>query len=179
MVSRKSSIPTSLGITAQQRAAFARMLSDPCNAPLVPGIFGGIQGNLIRVKSRVAFDSAFSTTTAGYMVWFPDYQNITQAGGTGSNFNMIQWGDSTGNVQPTLLNFGNVTPATTTTAHSFTDPANQFVSSSTCADARTVAACIKVVYTGTTSNQSGAIYPLMNLGITDFIGGNGTPPTIN
>jgi len=68
----------------RQSLALARMISDPCNAPLVPGTMGG-NGIIARVRtSRVTHSVA--ANNCGYVVWFPAFHNSGAGAGAAGNY---------------------------------------------------------------------------------------------
>jgi hypothetical protein len=157
---------------------YARMLVDPCSAPLVPGIFGSQKGYLTRLKSTIPIDSGFSSANYGYVIWYPDYVcSGNQTGAGTSNFSAFQfWGAS--GVSASAANFGLDSPTDTSTGHSFPDPAAAFCNSATVADARTVSACLEAHYVGTQTACSGLIYPLENIPLSFLYSGiGGVPPS--
>lgn len=172
-VSSRSVIPSGPRLDPR----YIKMLNDPCDAALVPGIFGSSGGLLGRFRSVVDnLGFVGGANTYGYIVWFPEYHN----GGPSANshFNLFSFSDSTGTTQPTIAGFG--WGATSTTTLAIKDPCYDFVNGSLCQDARTISACMVATYGGTTSNTKGFIMPLTNVPITMFLGeSDGTPPTVS
>jgi len=154
------------------------MLMDPCNATLVPGMYGSSYGLLARFRNVNNFDSYFSGSKCGFVIWFPSYHGTTPA--ISGNASFFQFGAATSSGAPTLNNYGLSGGNSASYAKSFLDPAHVFVESATCQDARTLSACLRVTYTGTTSNAQGIIVPLTNIPLTTLLyGGVGSaPPTI-
>jgi len=158
---------------------YASMISNPCTSSLVPGIYGSSVGLLARLKSRITFSSQFNSNKNGYMLWFPQSACDRHTGGTtASGINFVNWGNNNPDAGPPLQQYGNINAATT--AQSIADPAFPFVSSDTCQDFRVIAACLRITYTGTTSNASGMIYPLTNIPEHMVLYGDGgnTPPSM-
>jgi len=160
--------------------AYATMIADPCNAVLVPGMYGSDAGMLARFKSTYAF-SAYNASWAaqpfGYVLWFPSYHNPTTTSGPA---NFFMFAAATSGTSPTLLNYG-VFGAGATTASSVTDPAYNFVNGDTAQDARTLSACLTTSYIGTTSNAKGLFIPLTNVPLTAVLQGGtvNAPPTFD
>jgi len=159
---------------------YARMINDPCNATLKPGLYGSNYGLLARFHNRFTINqitSGWNTSTSGWVIWFPSYHNSLNASTTSNApVNLVAFG---GGGQPTIADFGKA--GISTTAGSFNDPAASFVASDTCMDARTLSACMKITYTNTTSGAKGLVFPLTNIPIEAILfGGTGDlPPTVS
>jgi hypothetical protein len=158
---------------------YMTMIADPCNASLVPGMYGSNQGMLARFKASYSFaefNALFASYKYGYVIWYPTYH--CPATTTGSA-NLFFYGASTASAAPTLLNYGVF--GATGTAVAGTDPAYNFTNSDTCQDARTLSACITSSYLGTTSAAQGLYVPLTNipLELPIFGGTGGAPPSVD
>lgn len=118
--------------------AYARLLADPCNAPLVHPIYpGGDSGNLFRSESVISVGYG-ATSTAGAFHWTPGYLNGTQ--------DNILWMDAaTSSTSVTASNLGAYAPGYT------------FLSNNTRA-VRCVAACMKITYGGSEASRSGRVH---------------------
>lgn len=158
------------------------MINDPCNATLVPGIYGSSYGLLARFRNVNMMATPFEGAQYGYVVWFPSYHNnlSSEAAGITNPLNFVYWASDNPAVQPSLVNYG-INYNDAVTAHSFADPAFSFVSGDTCQDARTISACMRITYTGNTSDGRGIIAPLKNVPLTAVLNGGsgGNPPSIN
>lgn len=145
----------------------AALINDPCGAKIPEGFYGDDSGYLMRFRiTRSINEYANSDHKFGYVVWFPDYHcSHRNSNSTPGNINVIQWNSVDPTARPASTGFGCQSGGTTTptTASSFSDPAFDFVSSTTCQDARTLAACLKIRYTGPTSFAQGSIFPLTNI----------------
>lgn len=120
-------------------ANYARLLMDPCNAPVVPPIFPGAEsGYLFRTESFSTF-GAGATETSGIMHWVPGYSNNT---GTELVFGV----GATPGASITMSSTG-VTSA----------PGHAFLANNA-RGARCVAACMKVTYPGTESGRAGRVH---------------------
>lgn len=118
-------------------AAYARLLADPCGAPIVHPIApGGDTGFLIRCESFASYGLA-GTETSGYFHWTPGYMNS-------SNTEVLAKG-STG---PTVA-----APATVDTSA----PGKTFFNANA-KGLRCVAACLKFTYPGSESGRSGRVH---------------------
>lgn len=131
-------------------AAFARMLMDPCKARLTYGPMGGSSdsGYLLRVQSRFVLHGT-SAANNGYLVWFPDFHAFSNAPNL---FTFETATPSTAPLNTIAVPYGTGS-ATTSTAQR--DPANQWVSGSNCAAARTLAGCVRIFSTAAVSNVAG------------------------
>lgn len=120
-----------------QALAYARLLADPCNAPLVHPVYaGGDAGFLVRADSVLTVGNV-TTETAGFLHWTPGYIN--------SNNTELLIGAA-----PTA------TTATVATASSG-GPAKGFLAANAKAT-RCVAACVTVTYPGSESSRSGRVH---------------------
>lgn len=120
-----------------------------------------------------------STDNSGYIVWYPDYHSPSTT--ATAAVNCVSFHGVNVDSAPAQSAWGTAGGSSTTTCSSIPDPALGFVASEVCQDARTVAACMRATYLGTTSNARGLIYPLTNIP-ADFLlrGGIGqTPPTVS
>lgn len=152
---------------APSSSPVAALINDPCGAKIPDRVYGDDSGYSMRLKLTRTADLYNNTAHRfGYVVWFPDYHNISRNGNaTVAGTNFFQWNSTDSQSRPVSLGFGAQSTATTTptTTSSITDPAYNFVAGETCQDARTLAACLKVRYVGTTSNARGNFYPLVNV----------------
>jgi hypothetical protein len=111
---------------------YAKLLKDPCNAPLCRGIAGGSEGSVvIRMESdAILFNGA--TATGGTYVWVP---------GMIRGFSFSTALDSTGStyaLDPTLV------------------PGYAFITTTT-ASMRALSACMQVMFPGTELQRSGVV----------------------
>ncbi|APG76273.1 hypothetical protein 3 [Changjiang tombus-like virus 7] len=118
-------------------AAYARLLADPCGAPLVHPTYSGSEGGyLIRAESFVT-PGVGATENAGYFSWVPGL--IGNAAG-------IQVGAAAG-------------AGTSVAANNFGQNAPGFnFLRDTASGARCVAACLKVSYPGTEAGRAGRVH---------------------
>lgn len=155
-------------------AGYQRMIADPCNSPLIPGLYGTMEGYLSRFHSIVSPAAVDGKNMAsGVVLWCPKFHNpgrfgsdINTVGGTtGSIYNLLI---STTETSSTGINFTGVgvgsaevlTAGATynpARSQSFEDPAWGFVGGPTCGDARTLSACMRMSYYGTMSDTAGMI----------------------
>lgn len=148
------------------------MLLDPCSAAPVHGLADSSEGMLSTFKTvHVSGDG-----DAGYIVWFPAYAThdskvpLTDRY-TGSAF---EWRSTDSTRQPVNTNahpYGSAVIGGSHTASSPAVGASNFVESNTCADFRTIAACIQATYIGTTLDQKGIIAPITNLSLDVLLSG--------
>lgn len=156
----------------------AELINDPCGANIPSGFYGDDSGYHMRFRNTRSLN-AYSNAdlTFGYVVWFPDYHNPSRNGSAvASGANLFQWSTTDPTLRPSLAGFGAqvTTNATPPTASSWEDPAYSFVNGTTCQDARTLAACLKIRYTGPTSFAQGNIFPLTNIPLELLL----EPPTV-
>lgn len=165
-----------------------RLIADPCNAPLVP-FYGGQSGYLSRTAQNYSLQQVLGTGstigTNGYVVWFPQYHcdpvdgNVvnfycyatTGVGGPGLAGSLWNGTSTSGVATAATAYAGNQL------AHIF-DPAYAFLRNGIAEDARTLSACLQVIYQGTTSASQGMFYPLTNIPLDSVFNGGGNPGTI-
>lgn len=117
--------------------AFARLLVDPCNAPLVGPVYpGGDAGFLFRAESFFTLGTA-ALETSGIVHWTPGYVNST-------NTELLS-GTSAGG------------GATTTMTGRTDNPGKTFLATNA-RGVRCVAACMKVTYPGAESARAGRVH---------------------
>lgn len=119
-------------------AAYARLLADPCNAPLVHPTYSGVEGGyLMRADSFLTMgDNAGATS--GYLQWTP---SVLEPGLSG----ILSAATTGGAVGAIPASVGDKTPAWTYLL-------------ANCSEVRTVAACLRVTYPGAESGRAGRIH---------------------
>lgn len=134
-----------------QAAAYARLLADPCNAPIVHPIYpGGDAGYLFRAESFGTFGQG-AGITSGVVHWTPGYVNA-------SDTQLLTMAAATSGTGVTLA----VAAPNTLT------PGKAFLTANA-RGCRCVAACLKVTYSGAESNRSGRVhYGLTTAGLADL-----------
>lgn len=148
----------------------AAMVSDPCTASLEQGLYGTEVGILSRYKNT---KSTSSVATHGYVVWAPSY-----AGGEhpGVNFCAYRFTSALSDTNPlntALQPLGQSEVA----GWAWKVGASSFVESPLVQEFRTVAACLRAVYTGTTSNCSGRVAMLDNIPADILV--RSVPPSVD
>lgn len=133
-------------------AAVAQMISDPCTAPLTDKAYGGVEGYVARFKNVTI---PAETTTSGYILFNP----YSMSGFGGFYYTNISTSSGPTNTVAFPMGSG---PANSTGV-SVTQAGDGFVNTSTCQSARTLAACVRCVYTGNTSNARGRLAFLENI----------------
>lgn len=154
--SRKAGAPGAVGLDAGG-AAYARLLMDPCNAPLVHPVYpGGDAGFLFRAESFSNFGGGVGET-AGTFHWTPGYVNASTS---------------------ELIVNGSVAGGTTGSfVINSSSPGRGFLTSNS-KGMRCVAACVKVTYPGAESTRAGRVhYGLTNAGMID-VGNSLTPDAV-
>lgn len=159
--------------------AVARMLNDPCGAPLAAPQYGASSGGYLTKLSN-SFTISADVGGSGYIVWFPDYSGRRGEGNYGNLF-IFQSAVTTGHPTNTLAE--PLGAATQNTADSggycAFDPAYAFVESETVQDSRTAAGCMRLLYTGRNDALSGRVGVLHGFSRDALFSGNtDLPPTI-
>lgn len=136
--------------------AYARLLSDPCNAPLAHPTYSGTEGGyLVRADTFITF-GAGAAVTCGLMQWTPGVLTDTNSGLIFSD------GPNPAAVQTTVAAGDSSLPGLT------------FLKNNASA-VRCVAACMKLSYPGAESTRSGRIhYGQVSSGLVG-LGGNYAP----
>jgi len=134
---KNTAIVPSTGLDAQA-AGYARLLADPCNAPLVHPVYpGGDAGYLFRAESFSTFGVG-AAETSGIIHWAPGYNNVS-----GSQ----------------LVGFAaaNADTATAVASQGASSPGNTFLQANA-KGVRCVAACLKITFPGSEANRAGRIH---------------------
>lgn len=122
--------------------AYARLLNDPCNAPLVHPVFQGAEGAyLIRFQTTNSYGTGLPTTTSGVYHWIPSVLNLVS-----TNNNSSMYLEATG---PSVNGTAAAEVATYTPGAQFL-PANA-------AQYRCVAACLTIQWAGSELTRAGQI----------------------
>jgi len=139
-------------------APLARLVADPCNAELVQGLYGQHLGYISRFKSV----HSATSTGANFMFLINPYSfaNTAAAANPIEGFSWTPATDGTALVN-TVANPLGTTAATS--GSSFRTGGSDFVKSSSVSKARTVSCCVRLIYTGTTSNCAGRVAYLENI----------------
>ena len=165
-----------------------QLIADPCNAPLVP-FYGGQAGYLSRTAQNYSLSQVLGTGTTlgtnGYCVWFPQY-HCDPVDGNVVNFYCYATTGLGGPVLNGSLWNGTSTSGVATAANAYAanqlahifDPAYAFLRNGIAEDARTLSACLQIIYQGTTANSQGMFYPLTNVPLDSVFNGGGNPGTI-
>lgn len=184
---RKKNNRSKQGKAAGVIDAYAKMIKHPCDATLVPGIFGTVEGMMAR--SRVDFSStSVAAATSGYVLWSPEYHNApgdpAQPVGNGNAFIFVSANPDTSpsngsGVAPPNFPYGSAPlwEVLGLTASMVTDPIAKMLVDDMVQDARTISACVRVCYTGKMQNASGEIAFLHDVPYTALLGdGAGAKP---
>lgn len=142
-------------------AGYARMLQDPCAAPIGPGLYGTGNGYALRFHNSIPSDTAAPSGAfnSGFILYCPNYHcegGSTLVGGTLSSVNLLT-GIATSSAS--LIPLRGLTLASTTLPLSYSppDPAYAFMSSGTPQDARCVGACVRIGFEQSVSNLQGRL----------------------
>lgn len=128
--------------------SYARLLADPCEAPLARAHYGATgSGYLAKFSTSI---NITTTSSHGCIIWFPDYIH------TGNYTSCIGYVTDDASTAPTEP-VGSGSAIGDVTGTSYDDPAGEWVTNSACEDARTISACMRLMYTGTKDAQSGKL----------------------
>lgn len=154
---------------------YAKLLADPCEAPLVGPNYGSTEAGYLSKFSSYVPMAIGSAETSGYIIWFPDYCNGTGAGAGGYS-NCIAFAASSANTTPTALTFGRGINTYTDDGGSIPDPAYDFCEGTTVQDTRCAAACMKMTYTGQNSTLAGRVGYIEGISRESLLTGDGGSP---
>lgn len=141
------------------------MVSDPCGGPLVKGLYGDHRGILSRFRSTT--NSGVIGSTYSVILWNP-VGKCPQATTGNESFNVLWYQTTNPAGNPSNTSWGyNPTLGGVSSAQ---DPENVALYGNSrapgggiAAQSRTLAACIKAVYTGEQAKFKGMVYPLTNI----------------
>lgn len=164
----------------------AALIANPAAGALTPvRMADGNHGYQLRVRKSSGSGNVFHaldapvTSISGYVVWFPTY-HCGHYDGNGRGLSAFGWLTTNSAAQPrndAVVSFGGSSNVTT---YSIRDPAYDWVSGSNVRDAATLAACIEMSYTGTTSDASGEIALLHDVSMTNLVfGDSGAPVSVD
>lgn len=140
--------------------AMARMIADPCNAPLVPGFHGTADGIMSRYKSYFAFSQ---TTEYGYVLWCPEYYGGDFTEGANTSLNSVCFTAPFAGTQIVNEVSDPLGYDAATSGLSVPVGASEFLAGTTAQDFRNISACLRMTYTGTTSDCKGRFALLDNI----------------
>lgn len=141
------------------------MVSDPCAGPIVKGLYGDHRGILSRFRTTT--NAGVVGSSYSIILWNP-ISKCPQATAYNDTFNVLWY--TTGNAAgtPSVVNWG-FNPALGGVS-SAQDPENvalygnsRSAGNGIATQSRTLAACIKAVYTGEQGKFKGMVYPLANI----------------
>lgn len=143
----------------------ARMVSDPCGGPLTKGLYGDNRGILSRFRTTT--NSGVVGSTYSVILWNPVGKS-PQSTTADQRFNVLWYQTNNSSSTPSTTNWGyNPTLGGVASAQ---DPENPAIYGSArvggagiASQSRTLAACIRAVYTGEQAKFKGMVFPLTNI----------------
>lgn len=130
----------------------AKLIYDPCYSELVPGMYGTYGGYLSRCKSSFNFSGSNAN---GYIAWIPSYHGRDWNAGPTAPLNCFAFANASATTQPANNATFPLGADATNSSLAIAVGAAGWLQSSTVRDFRTLSACMRVIYTGTTSNCQG------------------------
>lgn len=148
---------------------------DPCHAPLSVIYSEAMNGGVVfRVRKRFRLRNGV-TRENGYVAWYPSFHN-GGADGTSSisgsaaayrgGANLFVYNTTspaTSPVNSTTTPFGSGAAISDVEGRALADPAHDLVKSPNVSEARTLGACMRLIYTGTTSARQGEVFAISTL----------------
>jgi len=165
----------------------AAMLTNPCSAPLTPGLHTTDAGILSRFRSSLTPEDYDTDRQFGYCVWYPEYCASAalndQGYSLGNCFTFVASTTSSTPINSVATPYGTGNASGSITASSVLVGANDFIRSHSCSDFRLLSACMKMSYTGSMTDSRGMIGAIQNFPIDTLLHGRGTgtvldPPDI-
>lgn len=143
----KVAVPRAMGGLDASAKAYAKLLADPCNAPLVHPTYSGSDGAYLVRFNTVNTYGLVATSTSGLLHWVPGAINAT-----GGLNNSLLYNESP----------GSATAATMTAVNNLYTPGGLFLQSNA-STYRCIAACITVYWAGSELSRAG----IVSTGVTD------------
>lgn len=147
VVMKRPTIPRSMNSLDASAKAYARLLADPCNAPLTHPTYSGSDGAYLVRFNTVNTYGLVATSTSGLLHWIPGAINAT-----GGLNNSLLYNESP----------GSATAATMTAVNNLYTPGGLFLQTNA-SNYRCVAACITVYWAGSELTRAG----ILSTGNTD------------
>jgi len=151
----------------------ARMIADPCMAPLARGTLKDGEGMVERVRNTQTLHIT-NVNNGGYVVWFPAYHNQAGNAGYGANsfyFETANTGLGPVNTVAAPYGLGGLSAST------ISDPAHGWLGRGIVQDARTLGACMQIYQTGAVAATQGVLAVLQNVPLTALVAGGGVNAT--
>jgi len=138
--------------------SLARLIADPCKAELVHPNYGTSESGYL---GRFRATHAVNGYNNGYIVMFPEYYGSGYGESTTDNLSAFVFAHNTATYQPANNNtgspFGHSYTSAVYSAKAIQAPAEPWVAGTNVADARTVAACLRLRYNGKMTDASGSV----------------------
>lgn len=143
------SVPRSMGPASVAKGDYTQMLNDPCNATLVPGFYGTSEGYMARFH-KVISPVDVASGTCGAILWVPDFHCVGPVNASQTRYNCITLAGTSSGASVVIDGYGAGSLAVA-------DPAYNFISGTTAADARTLSACLRMSYLGQMATTQGMV----------------------
>lgn len=174
-----SAAPSRRPNQSNQVLTLAKLIGDPCNGPLVGPQYGSSDGGYLAKFSSYHKHDVSTTGTSGYVVWFPDFTGGADTGGNGALYIFATTDSTVSPINTVSDPLGRGSSAATINGNFLEDPSHTFLTGSVVQDARTVAACVKMIYTGRNDSLAGRIGYLDNIPREALLtGAGGSPPSV-
>jgi len=151
---------------------YAMMIADPCNAPLSQSI----SPTELAIVERSRAIINVSSTSSGYVVWFPTYTGTVGPASIQGNANLFVYEAAAPATAP-LNTVATPMGLSGGTAGTFiADPAASFVTgTSSFSRQKTIAACMQLEWLGALSAIQGQVAMVKNISLSAFDTGTGAP----
>lgn len=167
---RRVPIPRLPAAVTKGHRDYMDLVSNPCHGPLVSGFAS--YGGSITERFRKTYSLTSTTSTCGFVIWFPSYHtngaNATTVASSVPVYNPsnLVWFDNAASSYAPLNSIASpfgMDSASATSGKFLQDPAFDPLSSNTAyARARTLSACLQLEYLGSTSSTQGQVAVIRN-----------------
>lgn len=170
---------------------YAKMISDPCHSTIVTPM--NAYGGTVAERLRKTFTLSNSTSTCGYVVWFPTYHGKGADGVAATapyapyvDSNLLWFDNALSSYRPinNLTNAWGCDDAVATSGKFLFDPAGELLyNASTYSRAKTLAACLQLEWLGATMDTAGQVAVLQNMSLINLSRSSSTgtfgPPSVD
>lgn len=152
---------------------YVKLISDPCNGPVMSAIS---TAGAIAERARVVLPTLSSSSTCGYVAWFPSYVSTAGPSSAQETANLFFFEGTSASTRPLNSVASPMGANLTGTGIFIKDPATSFVSaSSPFSRQRTLSACMQLEFLGKLSDLSGQVCVVKNISLSALDMNTGAP----